>query len=58
MAPNGSEELPTAAAAWAGPPASFISRREKKKKEKRGQLLASIRLFNSTQVLEERINKS
>ena len=53
MAPNGSEELPTAAAAWAGPPASFISSREKK-----GQLLASIRLFNSTQVLEERINKS
>ena len=51
MAPNGSEELPTAAAAWAGPPASFISRGEKKKKEKRGQLLASIRLFNSTQVL-------
>ena len=58
MAPNGSQELPTAAAAaWAGPPASFISRGEKKK-EKRGQLLASIRLFNSTQVLEERINKS
>ena len=57
MAPNGSEELPTAAAAWAGPPASFISSREKKK-EKRGQLLANIRLFNSTQVLEERINKS
>ena len=58
MAPNGSQELPTAAAAaWAGPPASFISRGEKKKKE-RGQLLASIRLFNSTQVLEERINKS
>ena len=58
MAPNGSQELPTAAAAaWAGPPASFISRGEKKK-EKRGQLLASIRLFNSTQVLKERINKS
>ena len=57
MAPNGSEELPTAAAAWAGPPASFISSRGEKR-EKRGQLLASIRLFNSTQVLEERINKS